>query len=109
MREQKVFCRIEPVSPHGSDKPTKAQPFQAMASSGRVWLPDTPEGDEVLSQYLKFPGGANDDEVDAAAIIGRVIDEAHPAIAQREEKKEPVDRWAKAFGEHDDEDNWKTA
>src|SRR3990172_1472070 len=38
MREQGVFCRIEPISPHGSDKPTKAQPFQAMAASGRVWL-----------------------------------------------------------------------
>lgn len=109
MREQKRHCRIEPVSPHGSDKPTKAQPFQGMAASGRVWLPDSPVGDDVLAQYLKFPGGRNDDEIDAAAIIGRVLDDAHPAIAVREAAKKPVDRWNKAFGEHEEEDSWKTA
>lgn len=110
MREQRRSCRIEPVSPHGSDKPTKAQPFQAMASSGRVWLPDTPDGDDVLAQYLKFPGGRNDDEIDAAAIIGRVLDDAHPAIARRDDgAKKKVDRWDKAFGDHEDEDSWKTA
>lgn len=109
MREQNVHCRIEPISPHGNDKSTKAQPFQGMAASGRVWLPDTPEGDDVLNQYLKFPGGKNDDEVDAGAIMGRALDEAHPAIAKHDEKPKTVDRWAKAFGEHDDEEtDWKT-
>ncbi|HBA73464.1 MAG TPA: hypothetical protein DCZ63_15115 [Geobacter sp.] len=80
MIEKKIFCRIEPVSPHGKDKPTKAQPFQAMAAMGRVHIPEGPEGDAVIDQYLRFPTGANDDEVDAASIIGRVIDEAHPAV-----------------------------
>lgn len=109
MREERSYCRIEPISPHGSDKPTKAQPFQAMAASGRVFLPDTPEGDEILNQYLKFPGGKNDDEIDAAAIMGRALDDAHPAIAPVEEKLEKTDRWAKAFGDHDeDNEDWKT-
>lgn len=108
MRERSTHCRIEPMSPHGSDKPTKAQPFQAMASSGRVWLPEGPEGDDVLEQYLKFPGGKNDDEVDAAAVIGRAIDMAHPAIIQPKEQKKPRDSWAKSW-ETEDEDNWKTA
>jgi len=78
----RTFCRIEPVSPHGHDKPTKAQPFQAMASCGRVHIPEGIEGDEIIRQYTKFPTGANDDEVDAGSIIGRVIDEAHPAIVK---------------------------
>lgn len=108
MREEGTFCRIEPVSPHGSDKTVKAQAFQAMAASGRVWIPDTPEGDEVINQYVKFPGGANDDEVDAAAIMGRVLDEAHPAIAATPEPPKVIDRWAKAF-EPEEEDSWKTA
>jgi len=47
---------------------------------GRVHIPEGPEGDAVIDQYLRFPTGANDDEVDAASIIGRVIDEAHPAV-----------------------------
>lgn len=111
MREERSYCRIEPISPHGADKEVKAQSFQAMAASGRVWLPEGPEGDDVLAQYLKFPGGANDDEVDAAALIGRALDEAHPAIAPQAEVKRPKeDRWAKAFGNHDGNENtWKTA
>ena len=81
-----------------------------MASSGRVWIPDTPEGDDVIEQYLKFPGGRNDDEVDAGALIGRALDDAHPAIATSIPEPKKVDRWAKAFGDVDaDLDNWKTA
>lgn len=84
MTRSRTFCRIEPVSPHGKDKPTKAQPFQAMASCGRVHIPEGPAGDDVIAQYLKFPTGAHDDEVDTASIIGRVIDEAHPAVVKAE-------------------------
>lgn len=110
MREQNVHCRIEPISPHGADKPTKAQPFQAMASMGRVWIPTGPEGDEVIEEYVGFPGAAHDDEVDAASIIGRALDEAHPAIAATPAKQPKRDSWAKAFGEYDDEEtDWKTA
>lgn len=110
MREQNVHCRIEPISPHGSDKQTKAQPFQAMAASGRVWLPEGPVGDDVLAQYLKFPAGKNDDEVDAAAIMGRALGDTHPAIAQVERPRQQEDRWAKAFGnETDEEESWKTS
>jgi predicted phage terminase large subunit-like protein len=110
MRAEGNFCRIEPISPHGNDKPTKAQPFQGMAAGGQVWLPEGPEGDEILSQYLKFPGGKNDDEVDTAAIMGRALGDAHPAIADAK-AQEPVkvDRWAKAFGDHEDTESWKTA
>lgn len=87
MIEKKIYCRIEAVSPHGKDKQTKAQPFQAMASMGRVHIPEGIVGDDVIAQYLKFPTGANDDEVDAASIIGRVIDEAHPAVVKAEEPR----------------------
>lgn len=86
MIENKTYCRIEPVSPHGKDKPTKAQSFQAMASVGRVHIPEGPEGDAVIDQYLRFPTGANDDEVDVASIIGRVIDEAHPAVVKMQKE-----------------------
>jgi predicted phage terminase large subunit-like protein len=110
MREKSAFVRVDPVSPHGADKPTKAQPFQAMAATGRVWIPEGPEGDEVLEQYAKFPGGKNDDEVDAASVMGRVIDDAHPAIVPVAEAAKTPDRWDRAFGAYDtDETNWKTA
>lgn len=101
MTTKKVYCRIEPVSPHGKDKPTKAQAFQARASMGMVFIPEGPEGDEVIAQYLKFPAGANDDEVDAASVIGRVIDEAHPAfvkVPKKDPKTTPQEDWDIVLG-----------
>lgn len=80
MRRASVACRIEEISTQGGDKATKAQPFQAKAAMGEVHIPVGPMGDEVLEQYKKFPAGKHDDEVDAAANIGRAIDMAHPAI-----------------------------
>jgi predicted phage terminase large subunit-like protein len=108
MREQNVHCRIEPISPHGADKPTKAQAFQAMASMGRVWIPVGPEGDAVIDEYVGFPGAAHDDEVDAASVMGRALADAHPAIAEAPAEEEKRDRWDKAFGDDEDSDNWKT-
>lgn len=95
MREENVSCRIEPMSPHGQDKAAKAQSFQAMAASGRVWLPVGPMGDDVLDQYLKFPLGKNDDEVDAAGVMGRAIADAHPAIVSAERPPEKRARYQK--------------
>jgi predicted phage terminase large subunit-like protein len=111
MREQENYCRIEPISPHGSDKPTKAQSFQGMASSGRVWIVEGPEGDEIIAEYLKFPAGKHDDEVDAASVIGRAICDAHPAIVPAKEAKPYIDRWDEAFARDDDGStaDWKTA
>lgn len=107
MRRQGVFCRIEPISPHGNDKLVKAQAFQGMASMGCVWIPEGAEGDDVIEQYVRFPGGKHDDEVDAAAVIGRAIDEAHPAvIATPAEKPVKRDRYEPV---EDDVDSWKTA
>jgi len=109
MREQKVHCRIEPMSPHGADKPTKAQAFQAMASMGRVWIPVGPEGDAVIEQYVGFPGAKHDDEVDAASVMGRALADAHPAIATQAEEPKKQDCWDKAFGDDDgDAPDWRT-
>lgn len=98
LREKGVGVRIEPISPHGSDKPTKALPAQAMASMGRIFIPATPEGDMMVDQYVKFPAGKNDDEVDALATLCRALDMAHPAIVKVKPgaSDSPTDRYAKA-------------
>lgn len=86
MREEGVMTRIEPMSPHGQDKAAKAQSIQGMAAMGRVWIPYGSEGDAVLDELVAFPGGehAHDEEVDCAAIMGRAIAMAHPAIVAPE-------------------------
>ena len=86
MKAEGVFTRIEAMSPHGQDKASKAQSFQGLAAMGQVWIPEGPEGDEIIEQYVKFPAGKHDEEVDMAAIMGRAIAMAHPAIVPPEVK-----------------------
>jgi predicted phage terminase large subunit-like protein len=101
MLERKIFCRLEWL-PSVADKPTRARSFQAMAASGRVYL----EKGADLSEYLVFPAGKHDDEVDAASLIGRAIDQAHPAMVATQPVKKRGDRWDKAFGERE-EASWR--
>jgi predicted phage terminase large subunit-like protein len=99
MRERGVFCRMEWL-PSVSDKPTRARSFQAMAAQGRVYF----EPGADLSDFLVFPAGKHDDEVDTASLIGRAIDQAHPAIVNIQPKRKPRDRWDRKQGEAI---NWK--
>lgn len=110
MREEGVYCRIEPMSPHGRDKATKAQPFQGMASSGRVWIPEGSEGDDIISQYLKFPAGKNDDEVDVAGVIGRALGDVVSGVVPVIVKERKRDVYEKSFDEDEEgKETWKTA
>ncbi len=103
MRERNVHCRLEWLS-SVHDKPTRARSFQAMAATGRVKF----EQGADLSEFLVFPAGKNDDEVDTASLIGRVIDQAHPALVTDLPKKKIGDAWDKIF-DGGDADGWKTA
>ncbi len=82
LTERKLGCRLEWL-PSIGDKPTRARGFQARAAMGRVHLPDGTDGDLVLDEYLHFPAGKHDDDVDCGSLIGRALDETHPAIVPR--------------------------
>jgi len=72
------------------DKPTRARSFQSYAAMMRVWF--EPQAD--FGEFLRFPAGKNDDEVDCASMMGRVIDMAHPAIVKTQTvAKSPKDRY----------------
>jgi predicted phage terminase large subunit-like protein len=93
MRERGCYVRMENL-PSISDKPTSARGFQARASMGKVYLPDTSEGEAVLDELLRFPAGKYDDEVDACSKIGRALDQAHPAVVQVQTvNPNPRDGW----------------
>jgi hypothetical protein len=88
MRERKMFCRLEwlpsgrqadagaVVSGNGGER---AGAFRAGRRPG---------------EFLSFPAGKHDDEVDTASLIGRAIDQAHPAVlpikAEADEPARPV-------------------
>jgi predicted phage terminase large subunit-like protein len=101
MRERHVHCRLEWL-PSVADKPTRARSFQAMAATGRVHF----EPGADLSEFLVFPAGKHDDDVDTASLIGRAIDQAHPAIVRALPKEKPRDRWNQRQPETD---SWRTA
>jgi predicted phage terminase large subunit-like protein len=70
MEEEKIYCAIDPVTPH-RDKKTRARSIQGRMSMGKVhfpkfahWWPD------ARVQLLRFPFAANDDFVDWLAHIG---------------------------------------
>lgn len=88
MRKHKIRCRVEEISTAGGDKATKAQAFQAKASMGEVYIRGGFDGDAIIEEYVAFPGGKHDDEVDAAANMGRVLDQAHPAIVPADETRD---------------------
>lgn len=100
MRERNTHCRLEWL-PSVSDKPTRARSFQAMAATGRVHF----EPGADLSEFLVFPAGKHDDEVDTASLIGRAIDQAHPAIVRTQDKTGPGDRYERR--RQGGEINWK--
>ncbi|SLK03831.1 phage uncharacterized protein (putative large terminase), C-terminal domain-containing protein [Novosphingobium mathurense] len=101
MRERKVHCRMEWL-PSVADKPTRARSFQAMAATGRVFF--EPAAD--ISEFLVFPAGKHDDEVDTASLIGRAIDQAHPAIVHAPQPdRNPPDLWGRR---KQGGDSWKT-
>lgn len=107
MRERGAHCRLEWL-PSVADKPTRARSFQAMAATGRVHF----EPGADLSEFLVFPAGKHDDEVDTASLIGRAIDQAHPAIVRAENN--PADpfngphRPAWRRNNRGEGDSWKT-
>lgn len=104
MREREIYCRMEWI-PSIHDKPTRARGFQARAAAGTVWF----EEGAAIDEFLKFPAGTNDDDVDVAGLMGRALDMAHPAIVPaKENRPEYEDRWFKKFAE-EPPDDWKTA
>ncbi len=76
MRERpKGWVRMEWL-PSIHDKPTRARGVQARAAMGKLFM----EPGSDVSEFLSFPAGKYDDEVDNASLIGRALDQAHPAI-----------------------------
>ncbi len=65
---------IEPLNPGKADKELRARSIQGLMSLGKVFWPQGALWvDEFLNELLRFPNGVNDDCVDAAAWIGKML------------------------------------
>lgn len=111
MRERKVYCFRDQMT-SVADKPTRCRSFQARASMGKVYLPQSaPWIADLMGEMLTFPAGRNDDQIDALGMIGRMLDTMVGGKEPRPDAGRP-DKWAKAFSRRRQDDtagDWKAA
>jgi predicted phage terminase large subunit-like protein len=85
MKERRAYCHIEEKPSTGS-KQQKAQAFKARMAMKKVYFPKGKFwANDIIDELVRFPGGKNDDCVDACALLGQGLD---VLIAGSEEKKE---------------------
>lgn len=89
MFKQNTFVSVVPLKPHKQDKLTRARSIQARMRAGGVkvdkeaeWFPDYED------ELLKFPRARNDDQVDATAYLGLLIDWYLTAKTVEEQKED---------------------
>lgn len=89
LRDFGIWCLIDEKSTRmkgAVGKVEKARPYIKMCEAGLVHLPQSSIGYDALEEYNSFPAGAHDDQVDADAMMGRVIGEYQKALIPAEEK-----------------------
>lgn len=89
-KKHDVFCDLRSL-PSIKDKVAKAMNFQARASIGQVRFPRAaPWREKVILQLLSLPAGRFDDCADVCGLVGRGIDQYHPARIDTPEKREII-------------------
>jgi predicted phage terminase large subunit-like protein len=80
---------LHPLKPGRRDKEMRARSIQGLMRRRRVHFPkDAPWVKELVSELLQFPNGVHDDQVDALAYLGLMLQEmAHLNIKPRSPKK----------------------
>jgi len=74
MKERRAYCHVEEKSSAGS-KEQKAQPFKARMAMKKVYFPKGKFwANDIIDELVRFPGGKNDDCVDACALFGQGLD-----------------------------------
>lgn len=103
----KAYCAREGFA-SAADKPSRARSLQARMASGKVYLPENATWlADFITEFLTFPAGKNDDQVDAASLLFRLLAEmtSRGVVPESPDR----DRWDKIFDDDEDEGSWKTA
>lgn len=89
MLENNVFLNLLPLKPHRADKVMRARAIQARMRAGTVKFDKQSNWYQNFEdELLKFPRARHDDQVDALAYIGLMIDKYIPAMTKIEEQEE---------------------
>ena len=75
-REEKVHLNILPLATGRADKQLRARAIQGRIEQKRVHFPkDLGWAQDLLAEMLRFPAGRHDDQVDALAWMGLMLEE----------------------------------
>ena len=98
------YYRLEWLT-SSQNKAANARAFQALCSQGKVYIPLTPWGDDLIIQLLQFPTGKHDDKVDVCGLFGRILNQtfAPSSMATTEEKA----RDSYGLNEETTDEDWK--
>ena len=88
-RERRIYNYRKQFSTSGGDKAVRAQPIRGRMAMGKVYFPArAPWTAELVNEMLRFPAGTHDDQVDALALVGRMLGEL--VAGTKPPKKEPL-------------------
>jgi predicted phage terminase large subunit-like protein len=98
MIERNVYINVLPLKPHRADKQTRARSIQARMRAGAVKFDKQADWYQTLEdELMRFPRDKHDDQVDAMAYLGLMIDRIIEAPTKEEMEDEEY--------EHDKEES----
>ena len=89
MLQQNTFINLLPLKPHRQDKLTRARSMQARMRAGGVKFDKRADWYQTLEdEMMRFPRDKHDDQVDAMAYLGLIIDKMNHAPSKEEIEEE---------------------
>ena len=108
MIEQNTFVNILPLKPHRQDKITRARSIQARMRAGGVRFDKKADWYQGLEdELMRFPRDRHDDQVDAMAYLGLIVDKMNNAPTKEEQEEEEYQDEYEASGlNNEGRNNW---
>lgn len=87
LMEERLYGTYRKQFTSATDKPTRARSLQARMQMGKVFFPKSaPWLADLTAEMLTFPAGKHDDQVDAMALLSRMLVEMQAAHEPKVEK-----------------------
>lgn len=87
MKSKGAYTTLEWLT-RNRDKEAMAAAFRGMCEMGLIHIPLTDWGEDLITELLKFPAGAHDDQVDMCAMVGLAVNQGVEAPGERETEPE---------------------
>ena len=105
MKDKGAYCSVEWIT-RNRDKVAMAAAFRGLVEQGKIHIPLTDWGEDLVTELLKFPAGEHDDQVDMCTLLGLAVTQGVAATLPEPEKPPVAEDYG--VGGEDDFD-WQTA